>query len=89
MAVIITVEKTSAVEFDTEPPVPERRYQKTVLQMEPSPIQQINWMQSNSVFTFDHMLYGYKSCFKNHMLNCDTVLGAGNVLPWFCNIPLL
>lgn len=54
MAVIITVEKTSAVEFDTEQPVLERRHQKTAPQTEPSPIQKNSWMQSNSVFTFDH-----------------------------------
>lgn len=52
MALIITVEKTRAVEMDTEPPAPERRYQKTVPQTEPSRTQQISWMQSNSVLTF-------------------------------------
>lgn len=49
---IITVEKTRAVEMDTEPPAPERRYQKTVPQTEPSRTPQISWMQSNSVLTF-------------------------------------
>lgn len=87
MAVIITVEKTRVVEFDTEPPVMQRRNQKTVLQMEPNHTQQNNWMQWNSVFTFDYnVLYvcnGFESCFKHYVINCNSLLLAGNVFYWF------